>query len=334
MSIFLDSKYLLLISNRLPLFKKKKDNLYNCRCILCGDSLKNTRKTRGYFFPYKNDLRYKCHNCDASLSFNNFLKDLDSVLYAEYIIERYRENNFSNSNTINNVTFDQPIFNKPKTDYFKDLVRLDSLSNDHEAVVFCRERLIPTDKLNQIYFIDNIKKITDVATEYKESIRTEEPRIVFPFYDGDGKVSGFTCRGIRGEALRYVTIKLRDEVPLIFGINSINKNKRIFVTEGPIDSLFIDNSIAVSGTSFGKLDTLPLLDKIIIFDNQPRNIEVCKLIEKNINDGKQIVIWPQNIIEKDINDMIIAGRNVNKIIKDNICSGLSAKAKFMAWRRC
>ena len=334
MSVFLDTKYLLLISNRLPLFKKKNDRLYNCRCVICGDSVKKKNKARGYFFPYKNDLRYKCHNCEASLSFNNFLKDLDSLLHSEYIIERYRENNNGQSNTINNVQFDQPVFNKPKIDYFRDLVSLDSLVNDHEAVVFCKNRQIPVEKFNQIFYIDNIKKIANVAKEYKESIRTEEPRIVFPFYKDNGELSGFTCRGIRGEALRYLTVKIEDNVPLIFGINSINKNKRVFVTEGPIDSLFIDNCIAVSGTSFGKVDSLPFDDTVIIFDNQPRNKEVCNLIEKNINDNKQVVIWPQNLSEKDINDMILSGRNVKKIINENIYQGLAAKAKLMAWRRC
>ena len=87
----LDQKYLSLISARLPFFKRKDDHLYNCRCILCGDSTKNKRKARGYFFHHKNELRYKCHNCDASLSFGNFLKQIDAVLYSQYALEKYAE---------------------------------------------------------------------------------------------------------------------------------------------------------------------------------------------------------------------------------------------------
>jgi hypothetical protein len=159
---------------------------------------------------------------------------------------------------------------------------------------------------------------------------------VLPFYDNNNQLSGVTCRALRGEALRYITVKVRDNVPLIFGIDSVNKSKPIYVVEGPIDSLFLDNAIAVSGTSFGKLDQTGLdKDKlIIIFDNQPRNKEVCKLIEKNIEQGYNIVLWPQTIAEKDINEMVMAGHNVKKIIKDNTFNGLTAKMKFIGWKRC
>ena len=186
-----------------------------------------------------------------------------------------------------------------------------------------------------MYFIENVKNIVQLNDTYKESIKGEEPRLVLPFYDSNGQLSGVTCRALRGEALRYITVKVKDEVPLIFGINDIDKQKPIHVVEGPIDSLFIDNCIAVGGTSFGKLSQLNVSKEslIVIFDNQPRNKEVCKIIEKNIEQGYNIVIWPQNLFEKDINEMVSAGRNVKKIIKENTFSGLTAKAKFISWKR-
>ena len=100
--------------------------------------------------------------------------------------------------------------------------------------------------------------------------------------------------------------------------------------------MFLDNAIAVSGTSFGKLSETGLdKDNLnIVFDNQPRNVEVCKLIEKNIDQGYNVVIWPQTINAKDINEMVLANINVKKIIKENTFSGLTAKMKFIAWKRC
>ena len=159
--------------------------------------------------------------------------------------------------------------------------------------------------------------------------------MVLPFYDELGQLSGVTCRALRGEALRYITVKVKDETPLIFGINDIDKKKPIHVVEGPIDSLFVDNCIAVGGTSFGKLSqlNLPKDNLVIIFDNQPRNKEVCAIIEKNIDQGYKVVIWPQTLQEKDINDMVLAGKNVTRIIKENTFSGLTAKAKFYSWKR-
>ena len=202
-------------------------------------------------------------------------------------------------------------------------------------MLFCKERKIPTERFKQLYFIDNVKNIEQLSEKYRDRIQTEEPRLVLPFYDDKGQLSGVTCRALRGEALRYLTVKVKEDTPLIFGINDINKKKPIYVVEGPIDSLFVDNCIAVAGTSFGKLGQLNLpKDKlVVIFDNQPRNKEVCKLIEKNIESGYNVVIWPQTLEEKDINDMVLAGKNVARLIKENTCSGLTAKAKFIAWKR-
>jgi hypothetical protein len=336
MSLFLDQKYLMLISNRLPLFKKKKDAVYNCRCILCGDSTKNKHKARGYFFQYKTDLRYKCYNCDVSISFGNFLRDLDAMTYSQYSLERYSEGHSKAANAVPEFKFEEPVF-KSSEDRLLDklLDRLDTQGTDNEAVVFCEQRKIPKEKFKQLYYISNIKDIVQLNEEYKESIKGEEPRLVLPFYDEVGQLSGVTCRALRGEALRYITVKIKDNTPLIFGINDIDKKKAIHVVEGPIDSLFVDNCIAVGGSSFSKLAQLdlPKDNLVIIFDNQPRNKEVCTIIEKNIDQGYKIVIWPQTLQEKDINDMVLAGKNVSRIIKENTFSGLTAKAKFYSWKR-
>ncbi len=337
MSVFLDQKYLMLMSNRLPLFKKKNDQTYNCRCVICGDSQKNRRKARGYFFAYKADLRYKCYNCDISLSFGNFLKSQDSIMYSQYALEKYSEGHNKSANVVPEFKFEEPVFKSNDEKLIDKLLdRVDTLPSDHEVVLFCNSRKIPKEKQKQLYFINNIKDIVQLNDKYKESIQGEEPRLVLPFYDNNNQLSGVTCRALRGEALRYITVKVKDNVPLIFGLDSVNKSKPIYVVEGPIDSLFIDNAIAVGGTSFGKLDQTGLdKDKlVVVFDNQPRNKEVCKLIDKNIEQGYNVVLWPQTIAEKDINEMVMAGHNVKKLIKENTYNGLTAKMKFIGWKRC
>lgn len=337
MSLYLDQKYLMLFSNRLPLFKKKKDFTFNCRCIVCGDSQKNRRKARGYFFAYKTDLRYKCYNCDVSLSFANFLKQFDSNLYSQYSFEKYSEGSLKLSNAIPEVKFEEPKF-KSKQENILDklLVRLDKLNEDNEAVKFCKQRKIPSSKFKEIYYIENIKNIVQLNDKYKESIKGEEPRLILPFYDNFGQLSGVTCRALRGEALRYITVKIKEDTPLIFGIGNIDKTQTVFITEGPLDSLFLENCVAVSGTSFDKVNTLNIEKNklVMIFDNQPRNKEVCKIIEKNIDLGYNVVIWPQTVQEKDINDMVLSGKNITQLVSKNVYSGLTAKAKFMAWKRC
>jgi len=89
----------------------------------------------------------------------------------------------------------------------------------------------------------------------------------------------------------------------------------------------------VAGTSFGKLNELKLKDLVVVLDNQPRNKEIITLLEKTINNNIKVVIWPQSIEEKDINEMVLAGRNVKKILEENTFQGLHAKAKMIAWKR-
>jgi len=334
MSLFLDQKYLSLISNRLPLFKKKGGS-FNCRCIICGDSTKKSNKARGYFYSNKDRLMYKCFNCDASMYFSTFLKNLDQLLYNQYSFESYAENK-PLSNTKPEIVFEQPHFKKPEEKLLKNILkRLDTLSTDHEAVQFCFNRKIPQQRLNQIYFINNIKNIVQLNDKYKASITTEEPRIVFPFHDESGTITAVTCRAIRGEALRYITVKIAEDKPLIYGLEAVDKNKDVYVVEGPIDSLFLDNCIAIAGTSLGKINLSSLSKNklVVVFDNQPRNKEVCKIIYKTIKDGFRVVIWPQSIGEKDINEMVVAGRDVKTIIKKNIFSGLEAEVKYAGWKR-
>jgi len=334
MSLFLDTKYLTLVSNRLPLFKRKGSS-YNCRCIICGDSAKKLNKARGYFYPNKDKLMYKCFNCDASMYFSTFLKTIDQTLFNQYSFESYAESK-PYSNTDPQIVFEQPQFKKPEERLLDKLLdRLDTLPDDHEAVKFCVTRKIPKKKFSQIYFISNIKNIVQLNDKYKASIQTEEPRIVFPFYDESGILTAVTCRAIRGEALRYITVKVADDKPLIYGLDAVDKNNDIYIVEGPIDSLFLQNSIAIAGTSLGKinLSTLEKDNLVVVFDNQPRNKEVCKIIHKTIKDGFKVVIWPQTIEEKDINDMVLAGKDVASIIKKNVFLGLEAEVKFAAWKR-
>lgn len=350
MNLYLDLKYLSLISNRLPLFKKKSDTLWNCRCTICGDSSTNKSKARGYFYVKNNSLFYKCHNCDAGMAFFTFLKNTDGILYKEYCLEKFKDESARNpvekpskkSVVKHEVTTPKAQkvaenSNSRLIDHIMD--RLDGLDDNHEAVQFCLSRKIPREKFKELYYVDDAKKLEQLSSKYKDKILGREPRLVLPFFDWKGQFAGFTARDILGKSgLRYVQLKVKEDVPLIFGTETANPKKPMYVVEGPIDSLFIDNCIAVCGTAFTKLDELNV-DKnnlTVIVDNQPRNREVCKVYSTFIDKGYKIVIWPQTLEEKDINDIILSGISKEKlmqIINRNTYQGLAAKAAFLAWKR-
>ena len=337
MSYFIDTKYLNMVSHKLPLFAKKKVDLWNCRCIICGDSKTNKKKARGYFYRQKNDLFYKCHNCDASQHFGTFLKNLDAHIYQQYVFERYAKGENgpkAHKSAEELIKFEEPTF-KPKSLLEQVAQRLDTLDETNEAVQYCLARNIPVDKFKELYYIPSMKDIQKIAPQYS-SIKTEEPRLLLPFYDESGELTGVTMRGIRGEALRYIMIKLKEDAPLLFGMNNVNTEKDVIIVEGPIDSLFIGNSIAVAGTGFGKIESLGFAkEKItIVFDNQSRNSEVVRLMEHYIKIGYKVCIWPCDIREKDINDMVQSGKQAERLIKENTYQGLMAQLKFTEWRNC
>lgn len=268
------------------------------------------------------------------MSFGTFLKNLDQLLFSQYTFEKYSEGKPLTANQT--FQFEQPQF-KSKDETLLDniLLRLDKLPLEHEGVKFCLDRKIPQIKFNQIYFIENIKNIVQLNEDYRQSISGEEPRLVLPFYDEDLQLSGVTCRAIRGEALRYLTVKIKENKVGLFGLNTVDKTKLIYVCEGPIDSLFLPNGVAVGSTSLERVDQLgfTLEQTVLVYDNQPRNKQLCSLMNRSIDQGRHVVVWPQTIPEKDLNDMVLSGRSIATTIKQNTFSGLVAKAKFVAWRR-
>lgn len=339
MSLYIDLKYINYISNRLPLFKRKSDYLFNFRCTICGDSSSKKNKARGYFYKIKNDMFMKCHNCGLSIHFGTFLKQTDQTLYSQYALERYADGaSPRKAHKTPQFTFKEPVVEK-KTPLDELFERVDSLSEDHIVIKFCKGRKIPEDTFNRLYFIDNIKKVEQLSDKMKDRIQGEEPRLVIPLYDAKLQLAGITCRALGSETLRYITVKIKSDELLVFGRESLNPKKHIYVTEGPIDSLFLPNSIAVVGTGFNKLEQLeyPKDSMTIVVDNQPRNKEVCKVIENLIEKNYNIVIWPQSLHEKDVNDMVKAGKSpssVKNLIDKNTFNGLQARANFYAWKRC
>ena len=343
MSLYIDIKYLNAIAHRLENFKKKSQDLFNCRCPLCGDSQRNKKRARGYFYRGKQDLYYKCHKCGASHHFGTFLKNFDPNQYSQYVVERYADGGHGRANAHKNVEqvlkFEEPKFTKKPEPKLIDSImdRLDTLPEDNEAVQYAINRKIPRDAFDRLYFIPNVKDVIQLNDKYKESIITSEPRLAIPFLDGAGKLLVVSLRGIRGESLRYINIKIDEDAPSIFGLDKVDPTQEVFVVEGPLDSLFLHNSIACAGTSFGKIDQLPIpKDKItIIFDNQPKNRDVGKLMNKYIDMGYKMVIWP-DVPGKDINEMIengLTSSEIQGIINDNTFQGLSAKAKYAMWRK-
>ena len=318
----IDSKYVGLISARLQKFKRVKPNLYNFRCPICGDSQKNRNKARGYLYAVKTNTNFKCHNCGASMSFNNFLKKVDSTLHGEYTMEKFKE-----GFTGKNFVADEPKFDFKKPT-FKTSIVLPLCSEVESGRTYLEKRKIDP---KQFYFAEKFKEFVN---SYKQTFADnvlEEPRIVIPLYRNKNLI-GFQGRSLRKNSIKYITIMLDEDEPKIYGLDGINKKLPVYVVEGPFDSTFINNSVALCGSD-GDLGYLEGSDTILVYDNEPRNREIVGRIERCIERNQKVVIWPSNIIEKDINDMVLAGHDVMSMLKLNTYSGLEAKLKFNTWKK-
>ncbi len=336
--LHIDLKYINMISHRLDRFKRKDDYLFNFRCPICGDSSTKKNKARGYIYKKKNDMFYKCHNCGAGTTFGGLLKIVDSLLYPQYVMERYSEGVAGpRANKEPDFKFEQPDFSGVKTSRLIDNVmdRVDKLDANHIAVQYCEQRKIPKEKWDRLYHIEDISKIHQLAPKYKDRIKTTEPRLAIPFFNKEGKMTAVSLRDYADSPLKYILVKVNEDRPTIYGLDVINYNKPVKIVEGPLDSLFLDNAIACAGTSFNKIESLNLPeDRVIIVDNQPKNKEVCNIIHNLIKAGEKVVIWPDDVEQKDINDMILADVDVENLISNNVFHNLEAELRFTNWRKC
>jgi len=329
MSTWIDHKYINLLSPQLERFTRKSNKLFNFRCPFCGDSQKNKWKARGYVYDIKGNLNFKCHNCGHSTSLGGLLQHIDPFLFKQFKIEKFTE---GHSNTVPKQVKTELDFTpkfKPKSILDELMTRVDTLDEDHPAKLFCKKRQLPVEKLKELYYIDDVQNLEQLSDKYKDKIVGTEPRLVIPFYSAKGQLIGVTCRALGNERLRYITLKINDE-PLVYNLDKIDKSKTVFVTEGPLDSMFLPNAIAVGGSDLKRVIDLDL-DAVFVFDNQPRNKELVNIMN-SMTDYK-MVVWPKNIEEKDINDMVIAGREVQKIIHMNTFSGLSLKLAISQWSK-
>ena len=317
-----DSKYIGLLSSKLEKFTRVKAGLYNFRCPICGDSKKNKSKTRGYLYAAKTNTNFKCHNCGASMSFNNFLKKLDINLHKQYAMEKFKEG-FTGKNYVveePKIVFTKPVFTKK--------VNLPKASEVETAKKYLEARNIDASKF---YYAEKFKTWVNTLKPTFESTEYDEERIIIPLFYNQNLV-GLQGRSIKPNPVKYITVMLDDNAPKIYGLDNIENKSSVYITEGPFDSTFIRNAIAMCGAD-ANLSNWGISDPVWIYDNEPRNREIVSRIARVIEMGQKIVIWPLNIKEKDINDMVMSGHDVQNLIESNTYSGLQATLKFNLWKK-
>lgn len=337
MSLFLDAKYAFLVGQQLDGFEETGSYVYNFRCPFCGDSKRDKLKKRGYFFEDDENpgLSFKCHNCSKANKFRWFLAEFDYSLYTQYLTEHFRGKS----------TADEGL-SKPTKKPTKKLGKLpiyvgstnsvQNLDSDHPCKLYITKRQIPDNYWNDLFYVPNFRKLyKSYMGEDNEKI-PEDARLVIPFIDASNRVIGMQGRSLDPKCkLRYVTIRHPLAEQKVYGLNRIDSTKPVRVLEGPIDSMFVYNSIASADASLFKFGGM-FPDMVFIFDIQPRNKDLLKIIKKTIEMGYPICLLPDEGY-KDINDMVIHGgytiEQINRMIDQYTFNGLNAKLEFTKWKK-
>ena len=330
MSSYIDLKYISEISSRLDQFKKKNDYLFNFRCPHCGDSQKSKTKARAYLYRVKNDMFFKCHNCGQGQNLSNFIKFLDPKKYGEYLLERYK----GSAPSTPQPKFDFKPTKFKETNLLDNCTKISNLKDDHPVKDYIKKRLIPTEYYEKLYLVN---KFHNFANKVKPGIfkeKYEHPRLIIPFFDVTGELFAFQGRAFGKEQPKYITIKLDETKQKVYGLERVNFQKHVYIVEGPLDSLFLDNCLAAGGADLTL--RMPNNQVTYIFDNEPRNKEIIKRMYAVIENDYNVVIWPNHIQLKDVNEMIVSGISVaeiKNIIDKNTFRKLEALEKLSHYKK-
>jgi DNA primase len=331
MSYWIDLKYL----KYLPLeqFTPKGEGKFNFKCPVCGDSKVQSHKKRGWALLYNNSLFIKCFNCSYSSNFSNFLKVYFPDYYSDYIKEKFLENDSfspkskSKENKIDIFAQEYETLN---------LQKIIDLPEQHRAIKYLKERKITKEMYKDFYYTDNFTSFVNknIDSSMFKNQNSQDRRIVIPFFNKNKKIFAIQGRTIDNNQVKYLTVKMDKSEDKLYGLDKVNFSKTVYVCEGPIDSLFLDNSLACAG-SLSDIDSIKkytLKENIVIVpDNDFNNKQTSNFIEQALNNNYRVVIWPKNLGFKDINEGIKKGfskEQIQSIIEQNTHEGLMGISKF------
>jgi hypothetical protein len=345
---YIEKSYLDKIGPYLTNFQPKSDDLWNCKCPYCGDSSKNSRKTRGYFFTGTDDnCVYSCRNCDITVPLAQFLKDHFPSYHSQFKLDMFSKK--EQKLVIKPVkkepdkriqTLRQKIRTIPGS-----YVSISELDKSHKARQYIDGRDLPD--ISDLGYVDDFCRYVAEMTNNHERYEKlpKDARIIIPLKLPDGTLIGFQGRAVNDSGMRYITIKIpdmSDDYVKIYGLDRFNKDKFGFVVEGPFDSKFLPNCIAMCGASLDmnvvKRELIIPEKTIVVIDNEPRNKQIVERMYAYTDAGFRIYVPPVNLntIHKDINKMYQNGWTKSQLVElflKNSHTSIKAKLAINQWKR-
>jgi len=321
-----------------PTYNRHDNNYIGC-CPVCREGNSWGRKKRLYYFPHQNYLY--CHNCGESWNPADWIKEvsdkdncdiLNEVKSEEYPIDlMFNDDDFvvehENNDPIPEDSID--LTDKQQVLYYKDeKVVL-------EAIKFIRNRRLNT-AINKpdAYYLSLVDKI-------------HKNRLCIPFKDVNGNIIHYQTRELPNYksfdgSPNYLSKKYSDKS--LFNIDKVDPNlDNIYITEGPIDAMFVKNGIANCGiTKKGRefndfqrkqIESFWMCDIVWVLDSQWIDNTSLEATEKMIEKGYKVFIWPKELGTKvkDINELCMKKQLdefPQKILQKYTFEGLSAQMEL------
>jgi len=328
MSLFVDKKYINLVSTYFNKFKWTSEKVASCRCVFCGDSERYKAKKRGFFFTKGDTYFYKCHNCGRSFNVYQVLELLNPSLCREYRVEaEWLKDKLDITTTLEPKK--QVISKELNITYVADL------PEKHKARLYVDGRKIPNIHWNNIAYTEDFSEVAvQLNSDYKDRFFKED-RLLIVIRDKN-QIIGIQGRSFsKTSKMKYITLKKYSDEEMYYNISNVNLDIPFYITEGAIDSMFLPNSVATLGvTGFKSIgERIDDVNATYIVDNQPLNKDVLRILKYLVDKGKRVLIFPSKIKEKDINEMVSNGIDVMSLIEKNTFQGLEALVKFNEWKK-
>lgn len=349
----------ILKKNFTNLYRRKIDvypDRWNFCCPFCGDSVNDNRKKRGNL--YLNSMSYHCYNCGCHYGIISFLHQFDEEMTGEdkVVIHEIQQNskkferryNCSKSTSIIYQLLEQLAI--PKGIFFKvnDLV---SPYKNLFASEYLKSRKIDIRKWKYFAFKEKTKELYILNINQNDRIIGYQIRQL----DKNSKKPRYLTKSLSkiyneifGKNIETIILNLLskidnsekfineedgienivahvDKLSGLFNVMNIDIINQLTVVEGPIDSLMLDNCVALQGATkmndyFDNVDNVRYL-----FDNDM--VGRKHSIDK-IKNHKHVFLWDMYLNKikctdkiKDVNDLTTRDKLkidvFNKCFSDN-----------------
>lgn len=342
--MFSDVAFIRILGTQLEGFTSNGATTYNFRCPICGDSQKSKSKKRGYIYEDSGRYYFKCWNCNESLSFKNFLKRVSPPLYSDYVKETLAGSNVPTHPTreVMDVKVDAASEFKRRL-HDKILEVCEPATGDHDGYRYLLGRGLSDNQMRDLYFVDNINKITKQIEKYASRDYSDNLcAVVLPFRDVGGAITHIQLRILNGgENFRYLTLTLDESKPKFFGLDRADFKQTVYITEGGFDSLFVRNGISVNHgalTSCVSEIKKHTSNFVLVYDmDYLTNLQINRDLVKAIECDYRVVVYDRATLNrtvkgkqvKDLNDLSNSGMDdVTAYLQKRTFRSIQAKVEL------